>query len=298
MSKASPQMTKQQQLMQTSPLTDVPSIVSVEPSSEVKRVIEEKNLEIRYLQNELAKVRSEEGFLDLQGKSTPPKEGFKMRAGPLASAGKARLLHDDGDLDTSVLKVYMNNQLDLNEQEISYYEEVVNKLAEQLEKSMEECSTLREINEDLTGKLSTIDAAMYTISNFRDSFDSDCQILMHQVASFGKDCDERLDQSLARLEVISQTFGYANVDRSELLDLVERQRMDLMSMQSKLELEAQSALSLTAHAKSLESVLNTTTNVTQEEILQFNERLVEAEQRCRMLHRYHRFDMTKFTFIF
>ena len=47
-------------------------------------------------------------------------------------------------LDTSVLKVYMGNQLELNEAEMEYYEEVVNKLAEQLESAQDELAKITE----------------------------------------------------------------------------------------------------------------------------------------------------------
>jgi hypothetical protein len=288
MSKSSPSESnnkQSQQQLHASPVTDVHSVMSTEPSSEIKRILEEKNLEILYLQKELAKIRSDDGFLELQTKSTPPKEGFKLRAAQFESAGKARFGDDDGS-DTSVLKVYMNNQLDLNEQEIAYYEEVVNKLAEQLEKSIEdqqnlqtECSQLREANEELSGKLMTIDLAMSSIANFSDRFDANCEALMNRVVTFGNFCNDRLDTSFVRLQVTSETMRGVQRDRSELLDLVERQQMDVESLQSKLDSEAQSAMNLTAHAKSLESILNTTSNVTQEEFLHFNERLVEAEQR-------------------
>lgn len=288
MSKSSPSSSyskQSQQQAHASPLTDVLSVMSAEPSSEVKRILEEKNLEILYLQKELAKIRSEEGFLEIQTKTTPPKEGFKLRTAQLESAGKTRFGDDEGS-DTSVLKVYMNNQLDLNEQEIAYYEEVVNKLAEQLEKSIEdqqnlqaECSQLRETNEELSGKLMTIDSAMSSIANFSDRFNTNCEALMNRVVTFGNFCNDRIDTSFMRLQITSEAMRDAQRGRSELLDLVERQHMDMESLQSKLESEAQSAMNLTAHAKSLESILNTTSNVTQEEFLHFNERLVEAEQR-------------------
>lgn len=52
-------------------------------------------------------------------------------------------------LDTSVLKVYMGNQLELNEAEMDYYEEVVNKLAGQLEDAQEELAKMTDERDDI-----------------------------------------------------------------------------------------------------------------------------------------------------
>ena len=71
---------------------------------------------------------------------------------------------DDGDstpskrLDTSVLKVYMGNQLELNEAEMDYYEEVVNKLAGQLEDAREELAKMTEERDEILSTSSMLGA--------------------------------------------------------------------------------------------------------------------------------------------
>ena len=54
-----------------------------------------------------------------------------------------------GNSNRSVLKVYMANQLDLNEAEMEEYEEVVNELARQLDE-------VSKINDDLTANISLL----------------------------------------------------------------------------------------------------------------------------------------------
>ena len=53
-------------------------------------------------------------------------------------------------------KVLMENQLDLNENELDYYEDIVNDLAEKLEKMTQEKEDLQSVSSSLGGRLKIV----------------------------------------------------------------------------------------------------------------------------------------------
>ena len=62
----------------------------------------------------------------------------------------------------SVLKVFMSNQLDLNQSELEYYENVINDCIERLETIEAELTTEKKLNEDKERQISTLTLQLET----------------------------------------------------------------------------------------------------------------------------------------
>jgi predicted nuclease with TOPRIM domain len=67
-------------------------------------------------------------------------------------------------------KVLMENQLDLTEQEMDYYEELVNSLAEKLEKVTHEKTDLQPKNSSLTENVNNLDGERRLLTARNDEF--------------------------------------------------------------------------------------------------------------------------------
>ena len=62
-------------------------------------------------------------------------------------------IHKGQDQSRTQRSIFMENQLDLNESEMQYYEEVINELAEKLERMKEEKDDLQSISSTLGDRL-------------------------------------------------------------------------------------------------------------------------------------------------
>ena len=71
---------------------------------------------------------------------THQKAAFNLSPAPLSPSTRTPLRdqqHSSEKAPRSLLKVYMANQLDLNEEEMQQYEDMINDLAEKLERAEE-----------------------------------------------------------------------------------------------------------------------------------------------------------------
>ena len=197
----------------------------------MKRTPDEKDQQIIALREEVEELRAQKSEL---GNSLSP--SMKRDSSDVEV---------DGTFDRSVLNVYMGNQIELNESETAFYEEAVNKLAEQLENTNDELDATRTelealkasallLNSTASIDVSHIQEIGRMINSFKNSFEHQVETLIFKADSRGISIDARVDALKAEMQVLAEIAANKEVTFAS-------EREDLTSRIDELQTETQSA---------------------------------------------------------